>query len=301
MDAHGRLIEALRAHALVLGEVTLTSGADGAVLRRRQAGDPAARGLSRRSASCSPSARAQWGATAVGGMTMGADAGRLRRAGRRRRRQGLLRAQGGQGARPRAPHRGPAAHAPTTAASSSRTSSARAARRSRRSRRCRRPGTRSAASSACSTACSAAASGSRPRPARPTSRSSRSTTSTRSAPTAEAPAAACGRSSTRGSFATQGSTGAVADLDREPAGHPRTEGGPFVARKRPTASDVTTPALICIDGGMPDFAPPKLTRAESQALRRSAPLTHSQLRAHLDPPGLPPAIRPTPRPPLRGL
>jgi hypothetical protein len=74
-----------------------------------------------------------------------------------------------------------------------------------------------------------------------------------------------------------------------------------VARKRPTASDVIPPALTCIDGGIADFAPPKLTRAESQALRRSAPLTHSQLRAHFDPPGLPPSIRPTPHPPLRGL
>jgi hypothetical protein len=74
-----------------------------------------------------------------------------------------------------------------------------------------------------------------------------------------------------------------------------------VARKRPTTSDVTPPALTCIDGGRPDFAPPKLTRAESEALRRSAPLTHSQLRAHFDTPGKPPAIRPAPQPPLRGL
>jgi hypothetical protein len=73
-----------------------------------------------------------------------------------------------------------------------------------------------------------------------------------------------------------------------------------VARKRPTASDVTPPALTCIDGGRPDLAPP-MTRAESEALRRSAPLTHSQLKAHLNPPGKPPAIRPARARPLRGL
>ena len=57
MDAHGRLIEALREHALILGEVTLTSGlkaqyyvdAKRAILL--PAGFP-------RSASCSPNRRA---------------------------------------------------------------------------------------------------------------------------------------------------------------------------------------------------------------------------------------------------
>jgi len=73
MDAHGRLIEALRQHALVLGEVTLTSGlkaqyyvdAKRAILLP---GGFLALGelLAERAA--------QWGATAVGGMTMGADA-----------------------------------------------------------------------------------------------------------------------------------------------------------------------------------------------------------------------------------
>jgi hypothetical protein len=72
-----------------------------------------------------------------------------------------------------------------------------------------------------------------------------------------------------------------------------------VARKRPTASDVTPPALTCIDGGRPDSAPPKLTRAESETLRRSAPLTHSQLKAHLAPPAKPAATRPAPARPLR--
>jgi hypothetical protein len=73
-----------------------------------------------------------------------------------------------------------------------------------------------------------------------------------------------------------------------------------VARKRPTASDAAPPALTCIDGGKPDFSGPKLTRAESLALARSAPLTHTQLRAHLKP-GLVPAVQPVPQPPLRGL
>jgi hypothetical protein len=49
-----------------------------------------------------------------------------------------------------------------------------------------------------------------------------------------------------------------------------------VAHKRPTASDVTSPTLTCLEGGRssPDGL---LTRAEAHALRRSAPLTHSQL------------------------
>jgi hypothetical protein len=54
-----------------------------------------------------------------------------------------------------------------------------------------------------------------------------------------------------------------------------------VARKRPTASDVPPPTLVCLDGGVVDPASPQLTRAEAHALRRSAPLTHHQLGAHL--------------------
>jgi len=50
-----------------------------------------------------------------------------------------------------------------------------------------------------------------------------------------------------------------------------------VARERPTASDVTTPTLTCLDGGRSIPDGPLLTRAEAHALRRSAPLTHSQL------------------------
>ena len=73
MNAHGRLAEALREHALVIGEVTLTSGlkaeyyvdAKRAILLR-----PGFMALGELLA-----ARVdEWGATAVGGMTMGADA-----------------------------------------------------------------------------------------------------------------------------------------------------------------------------------------------------------------------------------
>ena len=73
MNAHGRLIEELRTHALVIGEVTLTSGlraqyyvdAKRAILRR-----PAFTALGELLAERVDG----WGATAVGGMTMGADA-----------------------------------------------------------------------------------------------------------------------------------------------------------------------------------------------------------------------------------
>jgi len=73
MSAHGRLAEELREHALVIGEVTLTSGmtaqyyvdAKRAILRR--AGFMALGELLAARA-------AEWNATAVGGMTMGADA-----------------------------------------------------------------------------------------------------------------------------------------------------------------------------------------------------------------------------------
>ena len=73
MTAHGRLIEALREHALVLGEVTLTSGLKARyyVDAKRAILLPAgfmALGelLAERARDCD--------ATAVGGMTMGADA-----------------------------------------------------------------------------------------------------------------------------------------------------------------------------------------------------------------------------------
>jgi orotate phosphoribosyltransferase len=71
-DARARLLAELRAHALVLGEVVLTSGATAqylidakrAILRR--AGFEALAELVARQAET-------WSATAVGGMTMGAD------------------------------------------------------------------------------------------------------------------------------------------------------------------------------------------------------------------------------------
>jgi orotate phosphoribosyltransferase len=73
MEALGRLVEELRAHALVVGEVTLTSGAtaqyyvDAKRALLLPVGFLALGELL--------AARAdEWGATAVGGLTMGADA-----------------------------------------------------------------------------------------------------------------------------------------------------------------------------------------------------------------------------------
>ena len=54
-----------------------------------------------------------------------------------------------------------------------------------------------------------------------------------------------------------------------------------MARERPDASDTPPPVLTCLDGGRPDEVGALLTRAEARALRRSAPLTHSQLTQHL--------------------
>lgn len=55
-----------------------------------------------------------------------------------------------------------------------------------------------------------------------------------------------------------------------------------MARKRPAASDVAAPDLICLDGGgLSAGEAPRLTRTEADALRRSAPLTHQKLRQHL--------------------
>jgi orotate phosphoribosyltransferase len=72
MDARGRLIEELRTHALVIGDVTLTSGrvatyyidAKRAILR-----PPGFAALGELVAGLA----ARWGADAVGGTTMGAD------------------------------------------------------------------------------------------------------------------------------------------------------------------------------------------------------------------------------------
>jgi hypothetical protein len=53
-----------------------------------------------------------------------------------------------------------------------------------------------------------------------------------------------------------------------------------VACKRPTASNVSPPALTCLDGGRSDADGPLLTRADAHALRRSAPSTHARLEEH---------------------
>jgi orotate phosphoribosyltransferase len=72
MDARGRLIEELRAHALVIGEVTLTSGATAPyyVDAKRAILRPA--GFAALAELVAGMAR-ELGATAVGGLTMGAD------------------------------------------------------------------------------------------------------------------------------------------------------------------------------------------------------------------------------------
>src|SRR3954465_14171941 len=88
MSAKDALIEELRRHALVVGDVTLTSGATAsyyvdaqrAILRPAAAPYPAAKRGTRPPAVFSALSELvagyarQWEATAVGGMTMGADA-----------------------------------------------------------------------------------------------------------------------------------------------------------------------------------------------------------------------------------
>ncbi len=73
MDARRRLADELRRHALILGEVTLSSGAVASyyVDAKRAILLPA--GFLALSALVAGHAR-EWGATAVGGLTMGADA-----------------------------------------------------------------------------------------------------------------------------------------------------------------------------------------------------------------------------------
>src|SRR6187397_2090097 len=73
MDARARLIEELRNHALVIGEVTLTSGATAQyyVDAKRAIMRPA--GFAALAELVAGYAR-EWSATAVGGLTMGADA-----------------------------------------------------------------------------------------------------------------------------------------------------------------------------------------------------------------------------------
>ena len=73
MDARARLVDELRRHALVVGEVTLTSGATAQyyVDAKRAVLRPA--GFQALSELVAGYAK-QWEATAVGGLTMGADA-----------------------------------------------------------------------------------------------------------------------------------------------------------------------------------------------------------------------------------
>jgi orotate phosphoribosyltransferase len=71
-DARGRLLDELRQHALVIGEVTLTSGATAQYLidaKRAILLKPGFEALAELTAAQAE----EWGATAVGGMTMGAD------------------------------------------------------------------------------------------------------------------------------------------------------------------------------------------------------------------------------------
>ena len=101
-------MEELREHALVIGEVTLTSGrsaeyyvdAKRAILRPEgfaALGELLAAQV------------AEWEGTAVGGITMGADPVACAALAGGAQREGVLRAQGGKGARSAAAHRGPAA------------------------------------------------------------------------------------------------------------------------------------------------------------------------------------------------
>jgi orotate phosphoribosyltransferase len=73
MTAHGRLIEALREHALVLGEVTLTSGLKAQYYVDAKRAILLPGGFRALGELLAAQAR-EWDATAVGGMTMGADA-----------------------------------------------------------------------------------------------------------------------------------------------------------------------------------------------------------------------------------
>ena len=72
MDSREVLIEELRAHALVIGRVTLTSGAQAEYYVDAKRAILRPRGFLALGALVAEHAR-EWGATAVGGMTMGAD------------------------------------------------------------------------------------------------------------------------------------------------------------------------------------------------------------------------------------
>jgi orotate phosphoribosyltransferase len=72
MSAHERLLAALREHALVIGEVVLTSGATAQYLVDAKRAILLPQGFAPLAELVAEQARA-WSATAVGGMTMGAD------------------------------------------------------------------------------------------------------------------------------------------------------------------------------------------------------------------------------------
>lgn len=72
MDARERLIALLREHALVFGEIVLTSGARASYYVDAKRAILLPRGFSALATLLAAQA-AEWGATAVGGMTMGAD------------------------------------------------------------------------------------------------------------------------------------------------------------------------------------------------------------------------------------
>jgi orotate phosphoribosyltransferase len=71
-DARQRLIDELREHALVIGEVTLTSGAVAQYYVDAKRATLLPRGFTALGELVAAQAR-EWGATAVGGLTMGAD------------------------------------------------------------------------------------------------------------------------------------------------------------------------------------------------------------------------------------
>jgi orotate phosphoribosyltransferase len=72
MDARDRLIALLREHALVIGEITLTSGARASYYVDAKRATLLPEGFAALGELVAAQAR-EWGATAVGGMTMGAD------------------------------------------------------------------------------------------------------------------------------------------------------------------------------------------------------------------------------------
>ena len=72
MDARDRLIELLREHALVLGEITLTSGATASYYVDAKRAILLPEGFAALGELVAAQAH-EWGASAIGGMTMGAD------------------------------------------------------------------------------------------------------------------------------------------------------------------------------------------------------------------------------------